>query len=686
MAEYLLINNTASVIEVADIGLVIEPGQEIPIDENDFDGYRTPDLEAALGTTPSTGLVLQTPSGTDLPKEIALERLSMGSSWKPERELFVDLPTTGNEDGDIRLVRDENVLYRWQQSTLNWIPITSTFSLTVEELDAVPTGSDISKLVFVSSEDSVYIDSTTAYIGAPPAPQGLASADLEISGSSLYTGGLSQSNINYKTGDGAGSVVNYIINDGTLTLTTPNGNRANHGDKGTLSFWFNGNRIATADLGTNFNSANEATNQIIANYDTQGSGDPMTNGVVNFTGPYAGKGYLEIVSVQPFNGFKFYQLVQARAVVTDSSMLRQGWNYFYMTHDGLTGYGGDQTSNTFDVFYDNDSGSNPSVSVPLITENVPSFNWLSGVKNYGAGSTWDVDVTGYDCFDNVYHSSGAPIELYGWPGMSTVAVQYNDPVVTGVSDPPDINESMGLIDWQLVQSGNAGSSSATLTARARDPYGTYTPVSSATAGIQVWSWGSMSTDLIEYFNDEDYRLLDGTYTSVPGSITGQWDSTQNIDTYDGGNGLQVYQGELYFPTQDFSTSLPAGNPDYSPLASETDKIYIRAFRDTVASHASGTLRMTGISKGQLYNRDIRVWIKAPGQTGWLDLTRDYNFPTFSGSDDDGCWVNRDIQSNSDFQFTLGQNYTEQSGYMIIVKVQYPDSSAPRITHLEITDW
>jgi len=495
---------------------------------------------------------------------------------------------------------------------------------------------------------------------------------------------LSQSNINYKSGNGPGSVVNYITDDGTFTLTAPNSNRANHGDKGTLSFWFNGTKIATADLGANFNPTNESTNQVISDYDTQGSGDPISNGVVNFTGPYAGKGYLEIMSVYPFDGFKFYQVVQARAVITDSSMLRQGWNYFNMTHEGLASYGGDQTSNNFDIFYDSDTGSDPSVSIPLITENVPSFNWLSGVKNYGAGSSWDVDITGYDCFDNVYVNE--PLVISGWPGISSTPIAFNHPTVTGVSNPPDINESMGIIDYQLVQPSNAGSSNATLTVTPRDPYGTYTSETSVGNGIQVWSWGSTSTDLIEYFNDEDYRLSDSSYVSVPGSITGQWDSTQSLDTYDGGNGLQVYQGELYFPTQDFSTSLPSGNPDYSGLASETDKVYVRAFRDSAYSHASGTLRMTGVTRSQLYNRDIRVWIKAPGQTGWLDLTRDFNFPTFSGADDDGCWVNRDIQTNSDFQFSLGQNYTEQSGYMIIVKIQYPDSSAPRITHLEVTDW
>lgn len=686
MSEYLLKNSTGSTIEVADIGLVIEDGQEIPIDENDFDGYLTPDMESALGATPSTGLVLETPSSIDLPKEIALERLSMGTQWKPDVAVFANLPTIGNEDGDIRLVRDESILYRWSQSALSWSGITSTFNLTVEEIDSDPSGDTINKLVFVDSEDSVYIDSATAYIGAPTAPLGLSSSDLIISGTTIVSGGLSQSNINYKSGDGAGAIIDYIVKDGTFTLTTENSNRLNYGDKGTLSVWFNGNEIVTIDLGANFNVANEETSQDILEYDVQGTGDSVTNGFANFTGPYAGKGYLEIVSVQAFNGFKFYQLVVAKAVITDSSMLRQGWNYFYMTHDGLTSYGGDQTSNQFDVFYDSDSGADPSASVPLITEKVATFGWLSGIKSYGTGATWDVDITGYDCFDNVYHSSEAPLVLSNWPGLVTTEIRYDDSSVSGVSDPPDINESMGIIDWELSQSSNSGSENAIMTVEPRDPYGTYTSANSPSLGILIWSWGSSSTDLIEYFNDEDYRLLDLSYDTVPPSITGQWDSTQSLVTYDGTIGLQVYQGELYFPSIDFSVKLPTGNIDYSVLESDSDKIYIRAFKDSSASHAHGTLRITGVNKTQLYDRDVKVWIKAPSITGWLDLTRDYNFPTFTGSDDDGCWVNRDSQNNSDFEFSIGQNYTELSGYMIIVKVEYPDSSSLMISHIEITDW
>ena len=96
--------------------------------------------------------------------------------------------------------------------------------------------------------------------------------------------------------------------------------------------------------------------------------------------------------------------------------------------------------------------------------------------------------------------------------------------------------------------------------------------------------------------------------------------------------------------------------------------------------------MTGITKAQLYARSVEVYIKAPTQTGWLDLCKDYNFATFTGVDGDGCWVNRDVQSNSDFNFTLGGKFTELSGRMIIVKVVYPDKNSPRVSYMTITNW
>ena len=691
MAVYYLKNSTGTPKEVADLGLVIQDGQSITIDQNDFDGFLTADMITALNDTPALGLVLSTTdigdTSGDFTKAVALERLSMKTDWKPSAANFAALPTVGNVDGDIRLVKDEGILYRWVQSETEWQSVSSVYHLTVEEYDGDPTSSEIDKLVFVQAEDNVYVAATTAYIGAPTPPGTLNSQPLALGGTTLYSGGLSDSNVNYKTGNGAGSVVSYIANDGTLSLTSPNTSTScNFGEFGTLCVYINSTKVVTVDLAANFNETNRDGNQVITDYDTAGTGDSITNGVAGFTGAAAGKGNLTIVSVGKYNNFKFFQKWVATINITDASVLQQGYNEIYLTHEGLTSYGGNQTSTKFDIFYDTDAGANPSVNTPTVTEDTPSFSYLSGIKYYGNGSTFDVDVEVSDAFDNVYHSSGAPLVLSGWPGLSSTNIAFNNAVVSGVSNPPDIGETMTVSDWTLTQAASQMSVNARLTATPRDPYGSYTAGQSAASNVMVFSYPQASTALVEHFRDEAYRLPDAAYDSIPGSITGQWDSTESLDTYNTGNGLQVYMDELYFPTVDFSSNVPTGNPDYSGLSSETNKVYLRAFRDTVASHANGTLRLTGITKTQLYNRDIRVWIKAPSQTGWLDLTRDYNFSSFTGVDDDGCWVDRDIQSNSDFKFTLGTFYTEDSGDMIIVKIQYPGNSAPRISYMSIIDW
>ena len=700
MAEYYLKNQTTSAIEVSDLGLVIEAGQSITIDQNDFDGYLTTDLINSLNTLPSSdtnypdGLILSDTdigdSSGDFTREIAIERLTLKSKWKPGVNSFADLPLVGNEESDVRLVRDEGILYYWiGPPTSEWKQLTSTFSLSVGEYWSSVLGEYIEKLIFVQQEDDVYIDggNNTAYIGPPDRPLGLNGQNLDLD-QTLYTGRLSQSNVNYKTGDGPGSSVNYILSPNTTTLTfrTPGGDKADYGDKGIITLYHNDTAVVSIDLAANFDEANRSTSQVITDYDTQGSGDPITDGIAPFVGSFVGFGNMRVITVEQYNNFLYYQRWQVEVEITDMSMLRQGYNSFYIEHSGLIDYGGTQQSNTLDIFYDTDTGSDPAISGVLIGEDTPVFRWLSGVKFYDDGSTWDLDLSAQNAFNNVYHDSEAPVVLSGWPGLPTTPITINNASVSGVSNPPDLLETMAITNYDIVQQPNQMSEDARVDITPRDPYGSYTVAQTNSNNYLIYSYPPASTPLKEYFRDENYRLLDGQYDTIPGSITGQWDSTLSLETYDGGNGLQVYMDELVFPTIDFTTFMPAGNPDYSILAGSVNRIYVRAFQDTSITRASGILRMTGITKQQLYNRDIRVWIKVPTQTGWLDLTRDYNYATFTGADGDGCWINRDIQTNSDFNFTLDQFRTGDGGYMIIVKVQYPDASSPVISHMEITNW
>lgn len=679
MGEYFLKNPTPGTVWIDDLGYEIESNQSITIDENDFDGFLTPDMITAL----NAGLILSTTdvgdSSGDFPTAIAIERLTLKSNWRPKVATFANLPLIGNEHSDIRLVEDTGVLYWWDNSSAEWLQLTSTFSLTVTEYDGDPQGSNIQKIVFVEPEDDVYIDhdNNIAYIGVPDLPPSMQGQSLSIQGTTLYTGRLSQSNVNYKTSDPAGSDVDYIIQDGTFTVTSPT--YSDQGDKGLIKLYFNSTAIATIDLEANFVEADRDGNQNLSNYDYQGSGDIIVNGTVSLS-----YGYFELVNVGKHNNFKYYQSWQARFVLTDASELRQGWNQIYMTHEGLAS--GTQTSNSVDVFYDNDTGADPTISVPTVNTNVAAIRWLSGVQFYDSGSTWNVGCIASDAFDNVYHSSNAPVVFENWPGLTSSPIQYSHTAVTGVSSPPDIDEIMTIQNWQLVQTANQMSTNARLQAYVRDPYGTYNAQLSASENIMIYSYPASSTHLKEYFRDENYRLPVDDYDTIPTTITGQWDSTMNLDTYDGGNGLQVYMDKLVFPADDFTNTLPSGNPNYAPLGVEQNKYYYRAFKDTSLSRAQGTLRITGATKQDMIDEKIRVWIKVPSQTGWLSLNKDYNYATFTGADEDGCWMHRDVQTNSDFTFGLDSFRTEFGGYMVIVRIQIPSDNGIEIQHLEMIDW
>ena len=79
--------------------LSISDGQSITIDINDINGMLTGDMIAALGDTPSTGLVLSTTdvgnTTGDFLKDIAIERLTLKHQWKPSVADFASLPING---------------------------------------------------------------------------------------------------------------------------------------------------------------------------------------------------------------------------------------------------------------------------------------------------------------------------------------------------------------------------------------------------------------------------------------------------------------------------------------------------------------------------------------------------------------------------------------------------------------
>lgn len=487
-----------------------------------------------------------------------------------------------------------------------------------------------------------------------------------------YTGNLSAGNTNYKGGNGAGSSVAYIIKDGTFTLETPNTTTAiNYGDQGVLRLYINGSQVDTFDLGSAFNESNRNGNQTYP---------PATST----------NGFITIISVGKYNGFKKWQKVVSRLNFAGVD-LRQGYNYFTLVHDLAT----DQTSATFDVFYDTDSGSDPSLGTPSLTiGTINSTKYLSGVRYVSLTDTLLLSVTGSYLFNNVYLASN-PISYASLTGVSSGNISVTDGTVTGLSDPPAVGETMTVENKILtLTTASQVTNNARITCTPRDPYGTYAAVQSAVQNLLISTYADgvsgLSDDKNEHFSDEYYRL--GTsfdFTSTSAAYTNQWTSS---DALSNGN-AQFYVNStgsahaLVYPALNFSSGyLPTNTANYSSFSG--NQVFQRAFISP--SNKTGvTIQLNGVAAGigQLGASDINVEIKLPSQTGWLDCAKPYDSGTGVASDGNGC-LNGSISytgGNAAMTLTFGGKTTGDSGSRIYIRVTLRNANRT-ITRISCTDW
>jgi len=495
------------------------------------------------------------------------------------------------------------------------------------------------------------------------APSDASSMDgnsLIPSGTSKHTGRLSAGSASYKGGDPAGTNVNYIVNDATFNLASPNqATTFNTADEGDLDWYLNGGLNDTFDLAAAFNEGERA-------------------GAQSYPPALGAAGNIRVDSVAYYNTFPLWQKGNATALIVAGDCL-QGYNYFAMEHSGIAPV---QTTASYEVFYDNDAGANPSVTVPTLVENAKQVKYLSGVQSYTTNSTFDLSVVGSDCFDNVYHTT-SPLTYASLTGVSNGNITPTDGAVSGLSNPPAIGETMTVTNKVLtITAGSARSTNARVTLTPRDPYGSYTARQSASANNLVDTYGTTSTALYDYLDDENRRLPAGAYDLVPGAITGQWVSATAL--VDGQ--AQVYNGRLYYPTIDFTVGYNPSQQvgaDYSGFVS--NQVYYRAFYEAGTPHSNGSLEfanLVGSDIDPIGSGDVNVEIKLPTQTGWLDLGTAYVAGTFTGADGDGC---RTSQSGDDWGWTCGIFSTASSGYMIIVRVTIRNNTKS-ITQVRELGW
>jgi len=512
---------------------------------------------------------------------------------------------------------------------------------------------------------------------APIDAETLQNKNLSIFNNSttLYSGYLSNNNsATYKTGELAGSLVNYIVKNTPFVLQTSNTTVAiNKGDIGTLKLYINDVLVDTFNLATNFNEAYRNSSQVYT----------LNGGGTNYNSP---NNFISIIDVSKYNNFKKWQKCIARININSSNLI-SGYNKIILKHEDIPT---PQTSNIWELFYDNDLSTIAIDSYSIAINNNTSNKYLSGVKYLGLNDNISLNTVLTNLFKNTYLSN--PISYSGFTGITNNSITINDSSISGISSPPSIDDVLTITNKILTLNvNNVCSQNARLTLNVSDPYNTTSTLQSTSQNILVNTYqdgiSGISTDKTEYFTDEYYRLplnFDSNNKTIP--VTNLWDSKLVLEN---GN-AQFYMinnvPALIYPSVDFNTCLPTQNVNYSGFSGLQK--FMRCFISS-NSQSSVTLQLDGILSGigVLGTGDINIEIKLPTQTGWLDIAKPYNSSAGVENDGNGC-LNGSINytgGNAIITATFGGKSTYDSNYKMLIRITLLNNTK-QIKKINCTSW
>ena len=391
-----------------------------------------------------------------------------------------------------------------------------------------------------------------------------------------------------------------------------------------------------------------------------------------------------LISRVTYNNFEPFQKGQARVVSSATLGVEPilGANKIRLEHwvDGAL-YG----SGEIILFWDGGTVGVTMVSginTIIIPSNTIPPTSLSGVLFMPMDGMYHVKVALNDVFKNTFLLT--PLTIIGADsGIADAAIPYDDVNVSGVSIPP-VNTDVLQYDHFHQITLEKFSTDAKIQCTAGDPAQTFAaqdiPITGNCTLLVNSLSGHQSTETRELFKDEYYRLPLSELITIPGNITGQWTSSNILA--DGNS--QVF-GALIYPVTNFSVlHMPmTGQPNYSGLTGERQ--YLRVIRETNMPHNSGTLELDGFTLSDIeLSGNIKVEIKLPSQTGWLDLGLPYNAGTFTGVTGEGCRTG--VENGNEFSWTAGQFSTADSGWMIAIRITHKNTSAPALNEIREIGW
>jgi hypothetical protein len=432
---------------------------------------------------------------------------------------------------------------------------------------------------------------------------------------------------------------------GTLNFTTgpsvTNGNLAyasgafGNAETGSLNLELNGTIIHTVVL----------TGAV-------GAGNPATGSATSYTN---GSGFTHLsvtASSIDGNGADWYIFKHRTAKYKiEANDQKVGWNYLRVIH---TIASTNNATNYIEWINDPDGPlANLSASLPRIDEvSLTGTKYVSGVK-YNTDLTAKYKVDLINMYKNVYPSTDDTI-TFNETNCDNITAQSVGAISTNENQVVKVTASVNN-NQNLLLNGTIG-----VSVNATHPLKTNlsTTGSATITGMLIDNDSSgPNSNLVETFIDEDFRIKSASYGSQPDLTGSAWNSQtimtgSNVDGHQ--DGLLFYDRRLSSPrsVDESSYQLPAsgnfsslanvsaGNPNYSAVGGfrtlyrkiqNTSSSPVYDMKITMEKHIAA-IRSNGPDAN-----DIDLYVKIPGQTGWMNSWG--NFVFGSVSDGNGALIN-----------------------------------------------
>jgi len=416
------------------------------------------------------------------------------------------------------------------------------------------------------------------------------------------------------------------------------------------------------------------------------------------------------------------------------SKQRDGWNYVRVIHnDGTT----DHTANYIEwvnSVSNQISFTTPSINSASFLPDSSAANYLSGIQ-YFVDTKATITFTASNVYKHVYSDSNNAITFPTKTNANITAIEVSGSGVvngsvnassrslpnldTGVSSAYDNSITINAgFDFQGFTKSLPGSlQTAAISCRVLHPITANSTTSSSftTPSPLMYNVSNSSTNILEDFSSEDYRLKNGTYNNQSDVSSGTWDSTQSLvgSNTEHNDGLQVYDDKLISPSNNFNNTSsmigPQNNPNYTTATGSSgiaSRTFYRYFQNTEnSSIASFQIKMKGSgtnivssSTGSLSSSNIFVSIKLPNtsnsqSTGFLDLAEAYDETQNINQDGSGCLQGSLTSSlntsgvyntiNIGGVFVPGANFNSGNDKNIVVKIQASKAWTGNIDEIKI---